>query len=83
MAATSQFSVIPMHLRDTRAIATIPAHAAQAFHRAFGTCFSSCPFQFPNISIELSWRYDVVRKPPIAKLRELIASTVVAELRIR
>jgi len=81
IAATSHFSVVPMHLHDTGTIATIPAHAAQAFHRIFGTCVSPCPFPFPKTSIELSWRYDVIRKPSIAKLRELIATTVVAELK--
>ncbi|NOJ35340.1 LysR family transcriptional regulator [Agrobacterium vitis] len=71
-AATTHFSALPFLLRGTDAIATIPAHAAQALRDLGPFAVSACPLNFPRYAFGLSWRFDAIRNVPVMQVRELV-----------
>jgi len=55
-ASTTHFAALPYLLRGTRAVATIPSHAAAAIAQATGLALLPCPLALPRYPIELGWR---------------------------
>ena len=74
-AATTHFSALSFLLAGSDAVATIPGHAARALCAASpGFATSPCPLPFPRYAFGLSWRFDAMRNPAVAQLRDLIAA---------
>lgn len=72
LASTSHFATLPFLISGTDSIATLPSYAAKAVETTCGLLGSVCPISFPSYSIEVSWRYDTVRRKAVADIRDLI-----------
>lgn len=73
LASTTHFSALPHLLRGTRAIATLPWHAAMALGRVAGMRVMACPLEMPRYPIELSWHKSSLRDPAADAIRATIA----------
>lgn len=71
--ATSHFSGLPFLLAGTDAIATIPSHAAEMIARRHQLALSPPPLPFPAYAIDLSWRFDALRRGHIVTVRNAIS----------
>jgi hypothetical protein len=63
---------LPFLLRGTDAIATIPAHAAQALCDLGPFAVSVCPLALPLYAYGISWRFDAIRNAPAMQVREMV-----------
>lgn len=73
IASTTHFAALPYLLAGTRAVATLPAHAAQAIARMTGLQVLPCPIAMPRYAIELGWRTDALRDSAVAHVRTIVA----------
>ena len=71
-ASTSHFAALPYLLKGSQAVATIPAHAAQAIAALSGLALLPCPLALPRYPIELGWRTSAQVDPLLLKVREAI-----------
>ncbi|WP_397448482.1 LysR substrate-binding domain-containing protein [Pseudomonas sp. NA-150] len=72
-ASTTHFAALPYLLKGTQALATIPAHAAEAIAALTGLSLLPCPLPMPRYPIELGWRTSALIDPAVIKVREAIA----------
>ncbi len=73
LASTTHFSALPHLLRGTRAIATLPWHAAMALGEVAGMRVLACPLEMPRYPIELSWHRSSLRDPAADAIRAAVA----------
>lgn len=71
-ASTTHFAALPFLLKGSQAVATIPAHAAQAIARMTGLTVLPCPLALPRYPVELGWRTQAQLDPLLLKVREAI-----------
>ncbi|QXI18311.1 LysR family transcriptional regulator [Pseudomonas hamedanensis] len=76
-ASTTHFAALPYLLKGSRAVATIPAHAAASIAALSGLALLPCPLKLPRYPIELGWRTSTRVDPLVVKVREAIAATFV------
>ena len=74
-ASTSHFAALPFLLRGSRAVATIPGHAAQAIAEMSGLRMLPCPLALPRYPVELGWRTQAQLDPMVLKVREAIVAS--------
>ena len=72
-AATSHFSALPFLLIGTDAVATVPGHAARAIAARSQLAFCQPPLPFPAYSVDLSWRFDALRRQTVLIVRDVIS----------
>jgi len=68
IASTTHFASLPYLLKGTRAIATIPRHAAVEIARLTGLRLLPCPIVLPAYKIGLGWRSNAMRDAAIVKV---------------
>ncbi len=73
-ASTTHFAALPYLLKGTAAVATLPAHAAQAIAALTGLALVPCPLPLPRYPIELGWRTSAQIDPAVVRVREAIAA---------
>jgi DNA-binding transcriptional LysR family regulator len=71
-SSTSHFSALPFLLLGTDAIATIPSHAADAIANCTSLQVSTAPLAFPRYGINISWRFDTMRRKDMKMIRDCI-----------
>ncbi|MBN6776056.1 LysR family transcriptional regulator [Pseudomonas granadensis] len=76
-ASTTHFAALPYLLKGSRAVATIPAHAAESIATLSGLALLPCPLPLPRYPIELGWRTSTQIDPLVVKVREVIATTFI------
>ena len=54
--STSHFAAVPYLLSGSRALATIPRHAAKRLARVTKLAYRESPFNFPNYAVTVGWR---------------------------
>ena len=74
-ASTSHFAALPFLLKGSRAVATIPGHAAQAIAEMSGLRILPCPLALPRYPVELGWRTQAQLDPMVLKVREAIVAS--------
>lgn len=74
-ASTTHFAALPFLLKGSRAVATIPAHAAQSIAALSGLTVLPCPLALPRYPIELGWRTNNQLDPLLLKAREAIVAS--------
>lgn len=74
-ASTTHFAALPFLLKGSRAVATIPAHAAQSIAALSGLTVLPCPLVLPRYPIELGWRTNSQLDPLLLKVREAIVAS--------
>jgi DNA-binding transcriptional LysR family regulator len=67
VASTTHFAALPYLLKGTKAIATVPDHAAKAIATVSGLQVLPCPMALRRYPIELGWR-----------TQELVSASVIA-----
>ncbi|WP_395064885.1 LysR family transcriptional regulator [Paraburkholderia silvatlantica] len=72
VASTTHFAALPFLLKDTRSVATIPRHAAEAIARVAGLKLLACPIDLPRYPVELGWRNSSLRDAAIVKVQAAI-----------
>lgn len=72
LASTTHFAALPWLLKGSRAVATIPAHAADAIARVTGLRRLPCPMDLPAYPIELGWRSSALRDAAVVKVKATI-----------
>lgn len=72
VASTTHFAALPYLLKGTRAIATIPDHAAEAIARISGLQVLACPLQMRRYPIELGWRTQELTEAPMLEAKAAI-----------
>jgi LysR family transcriptional regulator, mexEF-oprN operon transcriptional activator len=72
IASTTHFASLPYLLKGTRAIATIPRHAAVQIARLTGLRLLACPIVLPPYQIGLGWRSNAMRDTAVAKVHAAI-----------
>ena len=78
VASTTHFAALPFLLRGTDAVATMPAHAAQAIAALTGLRMLPCPLALPRYHIELGWRTDALRDAVIAEVKAVVTEVLSA-----
>ena len=71
----AHFAALPHLLKGSRAVATIPAHAAQSIATLSGLALLPCPLALPRYPIELGWRTSTQFDPVLLKVREAIVAS--------
>lgn len=74
-ASTTHFAGLPYLLKGSRAVATIPAHAARHIAALTGLTLLPCPLALPRYPIELGWRTNAQPDPVLLKVREAIVAS--------
>ncbi|NWC94248.1 MULTISPECIES: LysR substrate-binding domain-containing protein [unclassified Pseudomonas] len=74
-ASTTHFAALPFLLKGSRAVATIPGHAAQAIARMTGLTVLPCPLALPRYPVELGWRTQAPLDPLLRVVREAIEAS--------
>ncbi|MFG6177550.1 LysR substrate-binding domain-containing protein [Halomonas sp. THAF12] len=74
LAATTHFAALPHLLKGTRAIATIPEHAAASIASMTGLRELPCPLPLPQFPIELGWRTADANDAVLTAIRQMIAA---------
>ncbi len=72
LASTTHFAALPYLLKGTPALATVPAHAAEAVARVSGLRVLACPLALRRYPIELGWRPRALEDRAVALVREAI-----------
>lgn len=72
IASTTHFAALPFLLKGTRAVATIPRHAAEAIAKMTGLKLLACPIDMPGYPIELGWRSHSLRDAAVVKVHTAI-----------
>lgn len=72
VGATTHFAALPFLLRGTRAVATMPLHAAKAIADLSGLRMLPCPLPLPGYAIELGWRHSSLRDAAVTRVQSLI-----------
>ncbi|SDG08800.1 LysR family transcriptional regulator [Paraburkholderia phenazinium] len=72
IASTTHFAALPFLLKGTRAVATIPLHAAEAIAKMTGLKLLACPLDVPGYPIELGWRSSSLRDAAVVKVHAAI-----------
>jgi DNA-binding transcriptional LysR family regulator len=67
IASTTHFAALPFLLKGTRAVATIPRHAAEAIANLTQLTLLACPLELPSYAIELGWRSNSLRDAAVAR----------------
>jgi DNA-binding transcriptional LysR family regulator len=78
IASTTHFASLPYLLKGTRAIATIPRHAAVEIARSTGLRLLACPIVLPTYKIGLGWRSSSMRDAAVAKVHAAIVECFAA-----
>ncbi|SMG34130.1 LysR family transcriptional regulator [Paraburkholderia susongensis] len=73
IGSTTHFAGLPFLLKGSRAVATIPQHAAVAIANMTGLQLLACPLVLPRYSIELGWRNSSLRDAAIVKVQGAIS----------
>lgn len=71
-ASTTHFAALPYLLKGSAAIATTPAHAAQAIARISGLRVLPCPLELRRYPIELGWRTTELSDSAVIKVKQAI-----------
>lgn len=79
-ASTTHFAALPFLLKGSRAVATIPAHAAQSIAALSGLALLPCPLALPRYPIEMGWRTNSQLDPLLLKVREAIVASFLQAL---
>ena len=74
-ASTTHFAALPFLLKGSRAVATIPAHAAHSIASLSGLALLPCPLDLPRYPIELGWRTSNQLDPLLLKVRDAIVAS--------
>ncbi|MDU9021873.1 LysR substrate-binding domain-containing protein [Pseudomonas corrugata] len=74
-ASTTHFAALPFLLKGSRAVATIPEHAARSIAALCDLALLPCPLALPRYPIELGWRTHTQVDPAVVKVREAIVMT--------
>jgi DNA-binding transcriptional LysR family regulator len=72
IASTTHFASLPHLLKGSRAVATIPRHAALAISRLTGLTLVECPVKLPIYPIVLAWRTSSMRDSAVVKVQSAI-----------
>ncbi|MGF6981940.1 LysR family transcriptional activator of mexEF-oprN operon [Paraburkholderia atlantica] len=72
IVSTTHFAALPFLLKGTRAVATIPSHAAETIAAVTGLTLLACPLELPGYPIELGWRGNSLRDTAVAKVHNAI-----------
>jgi len=75
-ASTTHFAALPYLLKGSRAIATVPAHAAWRIAQLCGLATLPCPLNLPRYPIEMGWRTHAQIDPALLRVREAISACV-------
>ncbi|MBV4458199.1 LysR family transcriptional regulator [Pseudomonas sp. COR58] len=78
-ASTTHFAALPHLLKGSGAVATIPAHAAEAIASLSGLALLPCPLALPRYPVELGWRTNPQTDPVVLKVREAIIACFAKE----
>jgi DNA-binding transcriptional LysR family regulator len=78
IASTTHFASLPYLLKGTRAIATIPRHAAVEIARSTGLHLLACPIALPSYKIGLGWRSNSLRDAAVVKVHAAIVECFAA-----
>lgn len=71
-AALTHFSAVPAFLANTRAVVTLPAHAAAALARVSRLSTCAVPLDLGSYPVQLLWRRDSDGESAIGWLREQV-----------
>lgn len=74
VASTTHFASVPHLLKGSRAVVTIPAHAAAAIARLTDLTLLPCPVALPGYPVSLGWRHGAMRDAAVTKVWEAIAA---------
>jgi DNA-binding transcriptional LysR family regulator len=74
--STTHFAALAFLQLGSRAVSTIPAHAAQAIAAATRLRVFPCPIALPGYPVELGWRTSSQRDPAVMQVRDVIAACV-------
>ncbi|EXU77399.1 LysR family transcriptional regulator [Erwinia mallotivora] len=74
IASTTHFAALPWMIGETDAIATLPAHAAEALAEKTALTVVDCPLALPTFSVELAMRLDNQRDPAVNGVRNLLTA---------
>jgi DNA-binding transcriptional LysR family regulator len=74
--STTHFAALPFLQLGSRAVSTIPTHAAQAIAGITRLRVFPCPLRLPGYPVELGWRTSSQRDPALMLVRDAIASSV-------
>lgn len=77
-ASTTHFSALPYLLLGSRALATIPLHAARTLVAFHPLQLVLPPIAMPAYAINLGWRRDALRDPAIVKMKQVISDILLA-----
>ncbi|NIF77356.1 LysR family transcriptional regulator [Paraburkholderia sp. Cy-641] len=72
IGSTTHFAGLPFLLTGSRAVATIPRHAADAIARMTGLRLLACPLVLPHYAIELGWRNSSLRDAAVVTVQAAI-----------
>ena len=71
-AALTHFSAVPAFLTNTRAVVTLPSHAAAALARASRLSACAVPLDLGNYPVQLLWRRDSDGEGAIGWMRDQV-----------
>ncbi|MBN3724757.1 LysR family transcriptional regulator [Burkholderia sp. Ac-20379] len=74
VASTTHFASVPHLLKGSRAVVTIPAHAAAAIARLTDLTLLPCPVALPGYPVSLGWRHSAMRDVAVTKVWEAIVA---------
>jgi DNA-binding transcriptional LysR family regulator len=72
IASTTHFASLPHLLKGTKAVATIPEHAAVAISRMTGLALLPCPIDLPKYPVAMGWRSNAMRDAAIVRVHAAI-----------
>lgn len=72
VASTTHFAAVPYLLKGTRAIATVPEHAAQAIAQLCGLQVLPCPLALRRYPVELGWRTQELVEASVIEARAAV-----------
>ncbi|WP_459742798.1 LysR family transcriptional regulator [Pseudomonas sp. 3A(2025)] len=72
VASTTHFAAVPYLLKGTRAIATVPQHAAQAIAQLCGLQVLPCPLALRRYPVELGWRTQELVEASVIEARAAV-----------
>lgn len=73
VASTTHFAALPYLLKGSRAVATVPDHAAQAIAKLSGFQILPCPLPLRRYPVELSWRTQGQAETSVTETRAAVS----------
>lgn len=80
IASTTHFAALPWLIKESNAIATVPAHAAKALAEITGLVVVPCPLPLPTFSVELAMRTDSQRDASVTGVQKVLREVIMQEL---